>query len=64
MRIRRRFVAAAAAAVLAGGGIAFTTACEAPSCPEGTVSEYDDDGYECEPDEDGNGIDDEDQDDD
>jgi hypothetical protein len=33
-----------------------------PSCPTGYVVEYDDDGYECEPDSDGNGVDDEEDD--
>ena len=31
----------------------------APACPAGQVAENDDDGWECEPDEDGNGVDDE-----
>lgn len=44
-----------------------TSACGAGtpsiSCPAGTVVEYDDDGAECEPDADGDGVDDEESDD-
>lgn len=33
-----------------------------PTCQPGYVAEYDDDGWECEPDSDGNGVDDEEDD--
>lgn len=55
----RPLVAIAAAAALVGG--VTLTACNdtGPACPSGQVAEYDDDGWECEPDEDGDGLDDE-----
>lgn len=59
MTRRRRVAAIASAVILAGGGIGLTASC-APTCPEGQVAEWDDDGYECEPDVNGDGVDDED----
>jgi hypothetical protein len=55
-----RPIAALAAALAFVGGTALT-ACNTgePDCPKGQVAEYDDDGWECEPDEDGDGRDDE-----
>lgn len=53
----KRIAAALLAATLLGGG---AIACNGkPSCPAGQVAEYDDDGWECEPDENGDGEDDE-----
>lgn len=47
-------------------GLAFgVTACSTePNCPAGQVAEFDDDGWECEPDANQNGVDDEEEQDD
>lgn len=62
MNRRRRITAVLAAATLAGGGVTLTACVDEYRCPQGQVAEYDDDGYECEPDADGNGVDDEEDD--
>lgn len=54
---------ALAAALAAGCGEPTYARPAPPHCPAGQVAEWEeDDGWECEPDENGNGIDDEDDD--
>ena len=55
----KKIIGVALAALLSLGTV---TACGPPNCPAGQVAESDDDGWECEPDEDGNGRDDEEDD--
>lgn len=60
MSSRPRLVAAAAVALVVTAA-GYSCAPAAQTCPAGQVAEWDDDGLECEPDANGNGIDDEDE---